>query len=188
MGLKLFRIAAALGMAASLLTLLLAGLLFAVSRKMFGNIAALVSLTLFVFEPNILAHGALVTTDMAMSCFLFATVYAFYQYVKRPSSGRVVLVGITSGLALASKHSAVLVFPILLAIAVAELWVRKKNPATSATGARPGAAKLAGALVGAGVIAIALLWASYGFRLHPRAGVSAETSVMDYAQRLHHPA
>ena len=72
-------------MAASLLTLLLAVLVFAATREMFGTKAGFVALTLFVFEPNILAHGATVTTDIGFSCFLLATVYAFYRYVKAPS-------------------------------------------------------------------------------------------------------
>src|SRR5438105_1301859 len=68
-------------MAASVLTLLLALLLFAATRELFGTVAALIALYLFVFEPTVLAHGALVTTDMGLSCFLFAAVYAFYRYV-----------------------------------------------------------------------------------------------------------
>jgi predicted membrane-bound dolichyl-phosphate-mannose-protein mannosyltransferase len=54
-------------MTAAMLTLLLGALVFAVAREMFGNVAAFVALTLLVFEPNILAHGAVVTTDVGMS-------------------------------------------------------------------------------------------------------------------------
>lgn len=68
--------------AASLLTLLLVLLVFAAAQKMFGLIPAFIALTLLVFEPNILAHGAVVTTDVGFSCSLRATVYAFYRCVK----------------------------------------------------------------------------------------------------------
>ena len=64
-------------MAAASLTLALALIMFFAAKEMFGSGPAVIALTLFVFEPTVLAHGALVTTDMAMSCFLLATVYCF---------------------------------------------------------------------------------------------------------------
>ena len=85
-------------MAASLLTVLLAVLVFCAAREMFGVAAGFFALTLFVFDPNFLAHGAFVTTDVGLSCFLFASVYAFYRYVKKPSLGRLLLVGIATGI------------------------------------------------------------------------------------------
>jgi len=173
-------------MAASLLCLLLAALVFATARQMFGKMAALISLAIFVFEPNLLAHGWEVTTDTGFSCFLLGAVYAFYRYVKLPSARRLVLVGVTAGLALATKHSAILVFPILLVLAAAELWLRRRlDPPPDSPS--PGAAKLASSLILASVIAIVVLWAAYGFRLHPQPGVSAEARVIQYAQGLHSP-
>ncbi|HME36274.1 MAG TPA: glycosyltransferase family 39 protein, partial [Candidatus Sulfotelmatobacter sp.] len=80
-------------MAASLLTVLLAVLVFFAAREMFGTGAAFLALTLIVFDPNLLAHGALVTTDAGLSCFLFASIYAFYRYVKEPSALRLLVAG-----------------------------------------------------------------------------------------------
>ena len=173
-------------MAVTLFCIALAVLVLVAAREMFGKTTALIALTLFVFEPNILAHGWEVTTDMGFSCLLLATVYAFYRYVKQPSTHRLILVGVAAGLALATKHSAILVFPILVVLAAAELWVRRhKGPATENSG--PGVAKLAGTLIVAAVIAIAILWTAYGFHLHPQRGVSAGARVVEYAQGLHSP-
>ena len=36
---------------------------------------------MLVFDPNILAHSALVTTDMGVTLFFLASIYAFYRYV-----------------------------------------------------------------------------------------------------------
>ena len=58
------------------------------------------------------------TTDVGFSCFLRATVYAFYRYVKEPTAGRLVLTGLAAGLGLATKHSAILIPPILLVLAL----------------------------------------------------------------------
>jgi 4-amino-4-deoxy-L-arabinose transferase-like glycosyltransferase len=107
-------------MAASLLTILAALLVCAVAYEMFAPAVGLLALLLFVFEPNLLAHGSLVTTDMALTLFLLATVYSFYRYVKNPSVVRLLLIGICAGLALASKHAGILVWPILLLLALAE--------------------------------------------------------------------
>ena len=79
-------------MTASMLTVLLAVLVFLAAQEMFSTGAAFMALTLLVFDPNLLAHGALVTTDAGLSCFLFASVYAFYRYVKTPTAWRLVVV------------------------------------------------------------------------------------------------
>jgi dolichyl-phosphate-mannose--protein O-mannosyl transferase len=69
-------------MAAATLSLLLGLLVFLAAREMFGDGAALFALALVVFEPSTIAHGAYVTTDMGISCFMFACIYALYRYVK----------------------------------------------------------------------------------------------------------
>src|ERR1700692_3696350 len=90
---------------------------------MFGDGAALFALVLVVFEPNMIAHGAYVTTDMGISCFIFASIYALYRYVKAPSVSRLSVLGLATGLALASKHSGVLLLPFGLALILTEiLW------------------------------------------------------------------
>jgi hypothetical protein len=130
--------------------------------------------------------GAFVTTDMAMSCFLFATVYFFYRYVKRPTAPRLWLTALAAGLGLASKHSGILLFPILIALAIGEILSWRKENAETPTRPRQ-ALRLAGALIVVSLISAVVLWASYGFHLHPRPGLDAEARVVNYAARLHHP-
>jgi Dolichyl-phosphate-mannose-protein mannosyltransferase len=157
--------------AAAVLTLLTALLVFAATREMFGAGAGLVALALLAFEPNLLAHGALVTTDAGISCFMFATVYAFYRYVKAPSWRRLSLVGLSAGLALATKHSGIFLFPILFLLAACEvarqrLAAGRTGEAAWGTGRR--ALRLAASLVAVTVVALAVLWAFYGFRYRAR--------------------
>ena len=108
-------------MTASILTVLLALLVFLATREFFDTGAAFISLTLIAFEPNLLAHGARVTTDAGLSCFMFATIYAFYRYVKIPSAWRLAVVGLAAGLALAAKHTGILVILILALLAFCEV-------------------------------------------------------------------
>ena len=152
-------------MAVSVFALLLALLIFLAAKEMFGTGAGFVSLALLVFDPNLVAHGAVVATDVALSCFLFATVYAFYRYVKAPSLGRILLVGLSGGLALAAKHTAILLLPIILIISLAEIFRRKEVLRHRlAKLLANGQSELRGIPL-ASVLAVAMLWAFYGFRV-----------------------
>ena len=166
-------------MAAMSFALLLAVLVFFAAREMFGDEAGLLALLLLVFEPNIVAHGAYVTTDVAVSCFLFAAVYGFYRYVKAPSAARLGIAGLATGLALASKHSAVLLLPILILLG-AGVVALKRDGGRSRLGVR-----LALALCGISAIAIGVLWACYGFRYNARpAGLALAPTLAEYTQPL----
>ena len=162
-------------MAGSAFTLLLALLVFEASYVMFGRGPALLALALVVFEPNILAHGALVTTDMALTCCLFAAVYAFYRYVKSPTRWRLAECGVVAGLALAAKHSGILVFPILGFLALAELLMGRSSGPVPESGALTRVETIKRQTVQLAVtpmlitaIAVTVLWGLYAFRFEAR--------------------
>jgi hypothetical protein len=159
---------------AGTLTLFLGLLSFEAAKKMFGTGSALLALALFVFEPNLLAHGTLVTDDMAMTCCLFATVYAFYRYVNERQAFQLIEAGFTAGLTLVAKHSGFLVFPVLGLLALAELGIRHIGTPKANGSAQKlkrdarEALRLAAALVVIAGIAAVVLWAFYGFRFAAR--------------------
>jgi 4-amino-4-deoxy-L-arabinose transferase-like glycosyltransferase len=158
-------------LSAALFTIMLGAVLFGSAYAMFGAGPALIALAIFVFEPNILAHGFLVTTDMGLTCCLYAAVYALYLYLEKKTKRRLVLAGILAGTVLGAKHSGVLIFPILLAVAVADLAIGQ--PHTSADKQQPIRKRIispAVALAFVGVIAYVTLWAFYGFRFAARLG------------------
>lgn len=171
-------------MAAAILSIVMAALVFFAAREMFGTAAGLLALLLIVFEPNVIAHGAYVTTDMGVSCFMFATVYAFYRYLKSPSLLRLAIVGLAGGLALASKHSAILLLPIMvLLIAAAVLLPRAALPRPEARSRQT--LRLAGALAVICVLSVLVLWAFYGFRYAARpAPLALSPSLAEYTQPL----
>lgn len=136
--------------------LLLFGIFFA-ARGWFGDLAAAVAVLLFTFEPNLLSHGSLVTTDMAVTTFMFISVWAAIEFTRRPSWPRMLGVSLALGLALASKHSAVLLPVILLVtMLVARIVPGDRSQASYW--------RIAGSWVLMCVIAVGILWASYGFR------------------------
>lgn len=160
--------------AVSVFVFLLALLVCFAAREMFGDGAALLALVLFVFDPMIVAHGPLIGTDIGMTCCMFAAVYALYRYVKRPSSLRLSLCALAAGLSMAAKHSAILLFPILLLLCVAEMMLNRQaigintNAGNASAGSNPSQAgmalRLSAATVVIALMAVTVLWAFYGFR------------------------
>ena len=175
-------------MAVVTMSLAAALLVSAAGWEMFGAIPALVALLLFVFEPNLIAHGSLATTDMAMTLTLFATVYTFYRYVKRPSWMRLLIMSLAAGLALASKHSGLLCLPILPLLALFEWVWNDESSKLAGAGRRKHAWRLVLALGVVAVVSVAVLWACYGFRYRMRAqGPAVEPPFSEYVEMMHWP-
>ena len=151
----------------------LAWLLFVAGREMFGVTAGLVAMTLYVFDPSVVAQAPFVATDTAACLGFFAVTYCFYRFVKQMSWGRAALCGIALGLTLALKHSTIVLYPILLLLAIGEMAGRWWGD-----GLFPGrdARRLGAGLALIGVVGWSVLWAVYGFRfaMHP-AGVRLPT-------------
>jgi 4-amino-4-deoxy-L-arabinose transferase-like glycosyltransferase len=166
---------------AGLLALALSLIVFLAGQEWFGTGAGLIALLLLVFDPDILANSALVTTDIGVSLFFLVGVYAFYRYVKQPTLLRLLLAGIAAGLLLATKHSGILLAPMLLLLIGWELLCAPKEAR------RKLALRLTGAFAAIVVIGVVVLWTFYGFRYTSRpAGLSLSTSLEHYAAPLSH--
>jgi dolichyl-phosphate-mannose--protein O-mannosyl transferase len=114
-------------LAAGLLAWGLALMVFFVARAWFGNAAALIALTLVVFDPNIMAHSALVTTDVGVSLFFLATIFTFYRWATQPTLSRLLVAGLAAGLLAATKHSGILIASMLLPVIVYEIFRAPKG-------------------------------------------------------------
>jgi hypothetical protein len=158
----------------ALFSLTLAALVYLAATEIFGPLAGLLALVLCVFEPVLLSNSALVTTDMPLTCLFFATVYAFYRFLKRPSQGRLALCAVAAGLAMSVKQSGALVLPVLLLIGVVDHFARRTPsdgaPELEKQPRRLNLGQLAGALAAIGIVAYAILWTVYGFRYAARPG------------------
>jgi Dolichyl-phosphate-mannose-protein mannosyltransferase len=141
--------------AAAILTVLTALVVFFGTREMFGNGAAFIALILLTFDPNFLAHGALITTDIGLACFMFLSVYLFYRFLKAPSALRLIAAGVSVGLVLAVKHTGLLVLPILFLLSFTEI---RRVP------------RILGSLALITLIGCLVLWSFYGFRYDARPG------------------
>jgi len=105
-----------------LLSVLLGFYVFKWSKELYGEKAGLLALFLYSLSPNILAHSRLITPDLPITCFSFIAVYYYWLFIKEPTRKGLLLSGSTLGLALLSKYSAILLFPIYLLIGIAVLF------------------------------------------------------------------
>ncbi len=108
-------------------------LVFRWSRALFGDAGGLVSLSLWTFSPNVLAHAGLVTPDVGATVIGFLATYAFWRYLARPSLLGAYLCGILLGLTLAAKFSFVLLPLIWLFPAAVKLFSKRREDAADNT-------------------------------------------------------
>ncbi|HID61352.1 MAG TPA: phospholipid carrier-dependent glycosyltransferase, partial [Anaerolineae bacterium] len=124
------------------------------ARELFGSQAALLALFLFVFDPNVLAHARLTTTDLGVTAFSFLAVYALWRSLCREAWYDVILTGMALGLALTARFSALLLCPLFLILVLWQAITRKTL-------------RLLLALLATFVLASFTLWAVYGFQFGP---------------------
>jgi len=134
-------------------------LVFAWSRRLWGDLAGLFSLGLHAFSATALAHGPLVTSDMCAAFFLLAAPGAFWRFLERPGAGRLAASLALTGFATVAKFSFVVLPPIYALLILAQACRRRGLP-----GAGRWWAILAGATLAHVVAAWAIIWASFGFR------------------------
>ncbi|MBN1877961.1 MAG: glycosyltransferase family 39 protein [Anaerolineae bacterium] len=95
--------------------ILLAALVVRWATDAFNPFAGLIALTLYVFDPNILAHAGVAATDLGAACAIFAAHFTFQRWLQGPgkhSWQRMVIAAIVLGLALGVKSTVLMVFPI----------------------------------------------------------------------------
>jgi len=147
------------------LSVLLGLLVFIWAKKIYGEKAGLLALFLYSLDPNILAHCRLVTNDLGVALFICLALYFIWRLWKEPKVANLALAAITLGLAELSKFSAILLYPLYIALWTVLLLKLKKD--------RPGLRWLTLkrpysflGLWGLAIIFISslfVIWAGYGF-------------------------
>ena len=171
-------------LAASLTSLLLALLVFLAAWEMFGRWEAVTALAIIAFEPNLIAFGSLVLTDMAISATAFGAVYVLYRFGKDRSRSRFIMVGSAIGVMLAAKHSAVIFVGILFALLIADTVLFRRSEKLLPQRLL----RQIGIFAGMFLIGLAILWSFYGFRYRAIPNETAPTiSVADYIKENGRP-
>src|SRR5262249_11499470 len=123
------------------LTLLFGLFLFAYARDLGGPVAAVCSVIMFSLEPTVLAHGRVVQTDMPAAFAYLLFFFVLQRFFQHSSLRRAILLGITTGVALVTKFSLVIVLPIFVGALSVTAWRGFKND-TRRTSIKIGAAIL----------------------------------------------
>lgn len=96
------------------LTLLLILLIYFWSREIIGRWWALIPSFLFGLSPNILAHGHLVTTDIAAAFGVSLATYFFIKFLYLNNKKSLILAGLSFGVAQLLKFSTFLLIPYFI--------------------------------------------------------------------------
>lgn len=99
-----------------LFSLLFGLVLFKFAADLWNVQTGLFAFFLYSFEPNILANSRLATTDMGLAFFIMLSVYFTYRYWKKPSWKNVLAIGVSFGLAIASKTSGMILVPFFFVV------------------------------------------------------------------------
>ncbi|MDP2926787.1 MAG: glycosyltransferase family 39 protein [bacterium] len=94
-----------------LVLLLLGFYVFKWVRELAGSLAGLLALFLFSFSPTLLAHGRLVTTDIAAAFGFFVATYFFLKYLFNPGRKNLFFAGLAFGVAQLLKFSTFILVP-----------------------------------------------------------------------------
>ena len=99
-------------------SLLVALCVFAWARRLYGVRAGLLALTLYAFDPNLLTHAQLVTTDIYAAGTIAFALFMFWRYLQRGTRGAMVGAALALGLAQIAKYTALVLLPLFVLIAV----------------------------------------------------------------------
>ena len=141
----------------SMFALLLLITTYFFARSLFGTPVALIAAAWMAFEPNLLGHGALVTTDVPAAFGFLLAFFALWRYVTKPTVVSMLALGVAIGIALITKFSAVILIVLLPLMALADALLSKQEER------RLDLPRRMGGIAGAMLVAVVLIWGSYGF-------------------------
>jgi 4-amino-4-deoxy-L-arabinose transferase-like glycosyltransferase len=94
----------------------------------FGPRAGLAALALYATNPNVLAHSVIASPDFAVTLFCCATLYHLWRWLETGSRASLALGALTLGLALGSKHTALMALPVM-GLMVLGAAIARRRPA-----------------------------------------------------------
>ena len=142
------------------LTLGLALVGFHFARALWGLLAAGFAFLLLLFDPNVLANGRYVTTDIGGTLFVLLATFMLWRLWQRPywSWSRWLWAALAMGLAFSSKLSTLVFVPIWTILALLPLYNLGSTKSYWCDAGR----RLLG-LLSAGLASVLLVWLVFGF-------------------------
>lgn len=95
-----------------LFSMLTGFIIFLWARKLYGSIAALFSLGLYVLDPNIIAHSQLVTTDIYVTGMILISSYCLWKFAESRRWQDGLSFSVMLGLTQLTKYTALALYPL----------------------------------------------------------------------------
>jgi hypothetical protein len=134
----------------ALLNILLGAIIFRWGMDLWGWSGGMLSLFLWAADPNLLAHASVAGTDLGATAMIALALFTFHRFLASPAFSRLILAGVTLGLAQGAKTSALILLPVVLLIGMIALPARRR-----------------GILLVLLLLAGLTLWALYRFQIGP---------------------
>ena len=135
-------------------------------RRIFGDLMAICCAGFLLIDPTIAAHFPVVMTDLPLALLSISSVMFAIAAFRSWLFKDLLLAGITLGLALSAKHSAIVTeIAVLLTGVVFAILNRDKNKAW----------RQAGSIAFVAIVSLFVLWGSYFFRWNESSGKVEET-------------
>ncbi len=178
-----------------MIALIAAGLCLLIYRcaaDLFGPVGGLIAEVMAVFDPNMLAHGALVTSDITAAFFFMLTLWSTWRLFQVLNLSHLAVAAVALSGLLLSKFSGLLAAPMIATICLIRVLSR-----------RPQLVQFRGWIVlvqdrwkKAGLmLALAMvlcltvvfsIWSAYAFRFRGLSGSQPAPAIWDYTWNLCH--
>ncbi|MEI6520697.1 MAG: glycosyltransferase family 39 protein, partial [bacterium] len=152
------------------------------ASELFGAWGGVVAAGLYALDPTNIAHSGLATTDAPAACAIVAAIYFTRKYLVMQDKKWLIIAGIVSGLALATKYSALIIVPIIGVLFIIDCIQKKVE--------KKKLLPIFGNMVVLAVIAGITLWGVYGFKVEQMGAKPGERlpATASLKQRLPIPA
>lgn len=123
--------------------------------------AAALGGTMMAFSPTILAHSSLATMDAAAALFSLISIAVLARWYGQPSRLNFLLAGLSIGLAMSAKYSAIFLFPVAGFLLILHTWPKMTGGRLRRCTLTVFRSSIGGGLLF--VVAITTLWSTDGF-------------------------
>jgi 4-amino-4-deoxy-L-arabinose transferase-like glycosyltransferase len=87
------------------------------AATLYGKWVGLVAFGLYVFEPNLIAHSRLITTDIFVTGMITLTLFLFWRFLEEPGVWRGLGAALALGLCQIAKYTGLFLYPLLIILA-----------------------------------------------------------------------
>ena len=109
-----------------LFSALVAWLVFSWSRSLYGFVPGIASLLLYIFDPNIIAHSQLITTDVYATGMIAFACYWLWRYSNTRKVADGLMFALILGISQLAKYTAIALFPLSLLALIGHDWFSAK--------------------------------------------------------------